>query len=54
MAWLDEKRLSETYIVDGKETTLREMLADVPFEDWPEDEEDLKWLLFCFEVTDSV
>lgn len=42
------EELQAIYLADEGLLTLCDMLALVPQEDWPEDREDLSWLLWAF------
>lgn len=40
--------LAAVYLADEGLLTLCDMIAAVPQEDWPRNEEDLEWLLWSF------
>lgn len=48
MEYLPGYALDEIFITDEGMLTLCDMLSLVPLDTWPDDEEEMKWLLFCF------
>jgi|GEM_PF-4597146 len=44
------EELQTVYITDEGMLSLCDMLAAVPQEDWPVDEEDYEWLFWVFEA----
>lgn len=50
MEYMPGYALDKIFVTDEGVLTLCDMLSLVPPDVWPDDEEDMKWLLFCFET----
>lgn len=50
MEYMPGYALDKIFVTDEGVLTLCDMLSLVPLDAWPDDEEDMKWLLFCFET----
>lgn len=48
MEYLPGYAIDEIFITDEGMLTLCDMLSLIPLDTWPDDEEDMKWLLYCF------
>ncbi|MGN8820291.1 hypothetical protein ACTNC1_05300 [Atopobiaceae bacterium HCP3S3_A4] len=53
MEYLPGYAIDEIFITDEGMLTLCDMLSLIPLDTWPESEEDIKWLLFCFGASDT-
>lgn len=54
MEYLPGYAIDEIFITDEGMLTLCAMLSLIPLDTWPDDEEDMKRLLFCFGASDTV